>query len=154
MPSLGQGETARPHGQEGAPEPSKSGGVGDPITFSDESGDGPCSIDAPAMDKGVETPPVGGRTPWPIGLHSIEEKKKKEDEVEQRKEEELRRLGAAAASARGTGAAAAGAGATTAAAAARGAATGEATAGGAAAGEAKARAGAQVRLEEQLEQCR
>ena len=87
LPSTGQGETPRPHGQEGAPEPPKLGGVGDPITISDESGDGPRLTCARATDKGVETPQVKGRTPWPIGLHSIEEKKKK-DEEERRKEEE------------------------------------------------------------------
>ena len=42
------------------------------------------------MDKGVKTPQIEGWTPWPIGLHSVEEKKKK-DEEEWRKEEEQRR---------------------------------------------------------------
>ena len=60
--------------------------MGDPITISDVSGDGPRLTDARATDKGVETPQVEGRTPWPIGLHSVEEKRKK-DEEEQRKEE-------------------------------------------------------------------
>jgi hypothetical protein len=50
--------------------------VGDPITISDEPG---------ATDKGVETPQVEGRIPWPIGLHSVEEKKRN-DEEERRKE--------------------------------------------------------------------
>ena len=76
----------RSHGQEGAPESPKSGGVGDSITITDESGDGPRSTDAHATDKGVETSQATGRTPWPIRLHSVEEKKK--DEEEQRKEEE------------------------------------------------------------------
>jgi len=39
--SLGQGETPRPQSREGAPESPKLGGEGDPITISDESGDGP-----------------------------------------------------------------------------------------------------------------
>jgi len=68
----------RPRGQEGAPEPPKSWGVGDPITISDESGDSPRSTGAHVADKGVETPKAEGRTPWPIGLHSVEEKKKKD----------------------------------------------------------------------------
>ena len=54
--SPGQGETPRPQGQEGAPEPPKLGGVGDPITISDESEDGTRSTDAHVSDKGVESP--------------------------------------------------------------------------------------------------
>jgi len=61
--------------------------VGDPITISDESGDGPRSIGAHVADNGVETPRVEGRAPWPIGLHSVEEKKKKDDEEWRRREE-------------------------------------------------------------------
>jgi len=87
LPSPRQGETPRPHGQEGAPEPPKSGEMGDPITISDESGDGPRLTDTHATDKGVETLQVEGQTPWPIGLHSVEEKRKK-DEEERRKEED------------------------------------------------------------------
>jgi len=69
-----------PQGQEGAPEPPKSGGVGDHITISDESGDGPRSTGARVTDKGVEIPQVEGWTPWPIGPHSIEEAKKRKNE--------------------------------------------------------------------------
>ena len=87
LPSPGQGETPHPHDQEGAPKPPKSGGMGDPITISDESGDGLRLTVARTTDKGVETPHVEGRTPWPIGLHFVEEKRKK-DEEERRKEEE------------------------------------------------------------------
>ena len=40
------------------------------------------------VDKGTEVPRVEGRTPWPIGLHSIEEEKKKKTEEEQRRRKE------------------------------------------------------------------
>jgi len=36
------------------------------------------------MDEGVETSPVAKRTPWPIGLHSVEEQRKKEEEERER----------------------------------------------------------------------
>ena len=78
-PPPGRGETPRHHGQEGAPKPPRSGEMGDPITISDESGDNPRSADVRAMGKGVESPLVVGRTPWPIGLHSIEENRKKDE---------------------------------------------------------------------------
>jgi len=45
--------------------------MGDPITISDESGDGLRLTVARTTDKGVETPHVEGRTPWPIGLHFV-----------------------------------------------------------------------------------
>jgi len=32
------------------------------------------------MDEEVEASPVAKRTPWPIGLHSVEERRKKEEE--------------------------------------------------------------------------
>jgi len=54
--------------------------MGDPITISDGSGGDPLSKDARTMDKEVEAPPVGKRTPWLIGLHSIEESRKREEE--------------------------------------------------------------------------
>ena len=34
------------------------------------------------MDEEVEAPPAAKRTPWPIGLHSVEEEKKREEENE------------------------------------------------------------------------
>ena len=73
-------ETPHLQGQEGAPEPPQSGSMGDPITISDGSGGDPLSKDARTMDKEVEAPPVGKRTPWLIGLHSIEESRKREEE--------------------------------------------------------------------------
>ena len=36
------------------------------------------------MVKEVEGSPVAKRTPWPIGLHSVEEKRKKEEEERER----------------------------------------------------------------------
>ena len=60
------------------------GGEGDPITISDESRDSPCLTGDRVADKSVETPQVVGRTPWPIGLHTIDEEKKKKNEEEQR----------------------------------------------------------------------
>jgi len=75
-------------------DPSESptvGGEGDPITISDEFGDGPRLTGARVLYKRVETPQVKGRMPWPILLHSIEEekkKKKKKNEEEQRKRRE------------------------------------------------------------------
>jgi len=80
---------------EAPPETPKSGGVGDPITISDESGGGPYSTGTHVTNEGVETPQVKGRTPWPIGLHSVEEAKKRKDEEEQhkrKKEKEQRHL--------------------------------------------------------------
>ena len=79
-PPPGQGETPRSKGQEGAPESPKLGGEGDPITISDESEDGPRSTDDCAADKGVKTPQVEGRTPWPTELCVVEEEKKKDEE--------------------------------------------------------------------------
>jgi hypothetical protein len=32
------------------------------------------------MDEEVESSPVAKRTPWPIGLHSVEEQKKRGEE--------------------------------------------------------------------------
>ncbi|XP_021315163.1 caldesmon-like [Sorghum bicolor] len=83
-----QGGTPCSQSQEGAPKPPKSGGEGDPITISDEFEDGPRSTGARVTDKGVKTPQVRGRTPWPIGLHSIEEEKKRKNEEEQQKRRE------------------------------------------------------------------
>ena len=52
----------------------------DPITISDGSDGDRLSKDARTMDEEVEASPVAKRTPWPIGLHSIEERRKKEEE--------------------------------------------------------------------------
>ena len=58
--------------------------MGDPITVSDGSdGDRP-SKDARTVDEEVEASPVAKRTPWPIGLHSVEERRKKEEEERER----------------------------------------------------------------------
>ncbi|XP_021317714.1 PH domain-containing protein DDB_G0275795-like [Sorghum bicolor] len=76
-----------PQGQEGAPEPARSGVEADPITISDgSSGDG-SSRDARPMDEEVEAFPTARRTPWPIGLHSVEEQRRKE---EREREQEAR----------------------------------------------------------------
>ena len=77
-------EAPRPQEQEGAPEPPRSRVEEDPITISDGSSiDGP-SKDARPMDEEVEASPTTKRTPWPIGLHSIEEQRKKEEEERER----------------------------------------------------------------------
>ena len=71
--------------------------MGDPITISDGSGGDPLSKYALTMDKEVEAAPVGKRTPWPIGLHSVEERRKLEEEErkggEEQKEEQSCLLG-------------------------------------------------------------
>jgi len=36
------------------------------------------------MDEEVEAPPAVKRTPWPIGLYSVEEQKKREEEEPER----------------------------------------------------------------------
>ena len=64
----------------GAPEPPQSRGVGDPITISDGSGGDRLSKDAHTVDEEVEASPIAKRTPWPIGLHFVEERMKKEEE--------------------------------------------------------------------------
>ena len=79
-PSPKRVEAPRPQEQEGAPEPPRSGGEGDPITISDGSGGDRLSKDVRSMDEEVVASPVAKRTPWPIGLHSVEEKRKKEEE--------------------------------------------------------------------------
>jgi len=78
----------RPRDQEGAPESPKLGGVGDPITICDESGDSPPSMGDRIVDKGAEIPRVEGRTTWPTGLRAVEEKKKKAVEEQRQKEED------------------------------------------------------------------
>ena len=84
-------EAPRPQEQEGALEPPQSGVEGDPITISDGSGSDGLSKDARSMDEEVEASPVAKRTPWPIGLHSVEEKRKKEvEEREREKQQQLR----------------------------------------------------------------
>jgi len=83
-PSLKWVEAPRRQEQEGAPEPPRSGVEGDPITISDGSGgDGP-SKDASPMDEEVEASPVAKWTPWPIGLHSVEEQRKRGEEERER----------------------------------------------------------------------
>ena len=83
-PSPRRVEAPRAQEQGGAPEPPQSGGMGDPITVSDGSdGDRP-SKDARTVDEEVEASPVAKRTPWPIGLHSVEERRKKEEEERER----------------------------------------------------------------------
>jgi len=62
----------------------RSGVEAEPITISDGSGgDGP-SMDAHPMDEEVEASATARRTPWPIGLHSVEQQKKKEEEERER----------------------------------------------------------------------
>jgi len=61
--------------------------VGDPITISDGSGGDWLSKDARTMDKEVEASSIAKRTPWPIGLHSVEERRKKEEECKGGEEE-------------------------------------------------------------------
>jgi len=95
-PSPKRVEAPRPQEQEGAPEPPRSEVEGDPITISDGSGgDGP-SKDARPTDEEVEASPIAKRTPWPTGLHSIEEQRKREEEereqeLQQEEGEEERR---------------------------------------------------------------
>ena len=80
LPSPKRVEAPHPQEQVGAPEPPRSGGVEDPITISDGSGGDRLSKDARSVDEEVEASPVAKRMPWPIGLHSVEERKKKEEE--------------------------------------------------------------------------
>jgi len=61
--------------------------MGDPITISDGSGGDRLSRDARTVDEEVEASPVAKRTPWPIGLHSVEERRKKEEEEEREQEQ-------------------------------------------------------------------
>ena len=84
-PSPKQVEAPRPQEQEGAPEPPRSGVVGDPITISDGSGGDRLSKDAHPMEEEVKASPVAKQTPWPIGLHSVEENRKKDEEELERK---------------------------------------------------------------------
>ena len=86
-PSPTRVETPRLQDREGAPEPPRSGGVGDPITISDGSGGVLLSKDARTTNEEVEASPVTKRTPWPIGLHSVEEMRKKEEEEEREQEQ-------------------------------------------------------------------
>ena len=72
-------ETPHPQEREGPPEPPRFGVEGDPITISDGSDGDRLSKDARSMDEEVEASPVAKRTPWPVGLHSVEEKRKKEE---------------------------------------------------------------------------
>ena len=81
-------EAPRLEEQEGVPEPPRSGVEAEPITISDGSGgDGPSMGTCP-MDEEVEASATARRTPWPIGLHSIEQQRKKEEEE---REQETRR---------------------------------------------------------------
>ena len=71
----------------GAPEPPQSGGIGNPITVSGGSSGARPSKDAHTVDEEVEASPTK-RTPWPIGLHSVEERRKKEEEEREREEQQ------------------------------------------------------------------
>ena len=83
-PSPRRVEARRLQEQEGVPEPPRSGVEEDPITISDGSdGDG-SSKDVHPMDEEVKASPTTKRTPWPIGLHSVEEQRKKEEEERER----------------------------------------------------------------------
>jgi hypothetical protein len=73
--------------------------MSDPITISDGSGADLLSREVRTADKEAEASPVGKQTPWPIGLHSIEERRKKEEEGSKRGEEEEKKRRAAAAAA-------------------------------------------------------
>ena len=82
-------EAPRLQEQEGAPEHPRPGVEADPITISDGSGgDGP-PRDARPMDEEVEASPIARWTPWPIGLHSVEEQRKKEEERERETRQQL-----------------------------------------------------------------
>ena len=83
-PSPKRVEAPRSQEQEGAPKPPRSGVEGDPITISGWSGGDRLSKDARSTDEEVEASPVTKRTPWTIGLHSVEEKRKKEEEERER----------------------------------------------------------------------
>ena len=68
--------------------------MGDPITISDEPSGDRLSKDVRTVDDEVEASPVAKRTPWPIGLRSVEGRRKKEEERkggEEEEEEERRR---------------------------------------------------------------
>jgi len=83
-PSPKRVEAPRPQEQEGAPEPPRSRVEGNPITISDGSnGDGP-SKEARSMDEEVEASPTAKRTPWPIRLHSVNERRKREEKERER----------------------------------------------------------------------
>jgi len=71
--------------------------MGDPITISDGSGGDRLLKDARTVDEEVEASHVARRTPWPIELHSVEERKKKEEEecereLQQQLQEEQQQL--------------------------------------------------------------
>jgi len=68
--------------------------MGDPNTISDGSDGDRLSKDARTVDEEVEASSIVKRTPWPIGLHSVEERRKKEEKCkggEEEEEEERRR---------------------------------------------------------------
>jgi len=83
-PSPKRIEAPRPQGQEGAPEPPRSGVEGYPILISDGFGGDRPSKDAYPMDEEIEASPVAKRTPWPIGLHSVKEQRKRGEEERER----------------------------------------------------------------------
>ena len=91
-PSPRRVEDPRPQEQEGAPEPPRSGGVGDPITISDGSSGDRLPKYARSMDEELDASPVVRWTPWPIGLHSVEGRRKKEEEEEERVREPQQQL--------------------------------------------------------------
>ena len=59
-----------------------------PITINDRSGGDRLSKDARTADEEVEVSPVAKWMPWPIELHSVEERRKKEEEERKGGEEE------------------------------------------------------------------
>ena len=87
-PSPKRVEAPRSQEQEGAPKPPRSGVEGDPITISGWSGGDRLSKDARSTDEEVEASPVAKRTPWPIGLHSVEERMKKKGEERERESQQ------------------------------------------------------------------
>ena len=81
-------EAPHPQEQEAAPEPPQSGGVGDPITISDGSSGDRLLKDVRTVGEEVDAPPVVEWTPWPIRLHSVEERRKKEEEERERESQQ------------------------------------------------------------------
>jgi len=64
--------------------------VGDPITVSDGSGGDRPSKDTHTVEEDVEASPMVKRMPWPIGLHSADERRKKEEEEREREPQQRR----------------------------------------------------------------
>ena len=68
----------------GSPRASPVWGRRGSITVSGGSSGARPSKDAHTVDEEVEASPITKRTPWPIGLHSVEERRKKEEEERER----------------------------------------------------------------------